>query len=87
MTDRKQLGQMTLDEVANFAGDVTAGSANDQVAKAEFLRRQTLAAEETASFTRRNARYMLLSVVVIAVSSTTSAIFVYLAWAFPHLPH
>jgi hypothetical protein len=87
MIDRKQLGLMTLDEVADFAANVTAGTANDQAANAEFLRRQTLAAQKTASFTRRNAGYLLTSVIVIAVTSTINAVFAYLAWAFPHLPH
>ena len=85
MVDRKQLGQMSLDEVADFMGNVTAGSANDQAAKAEFLRRQTLAAQETASFTRKNARYLLASVIVIAITSALNALFAFLVWKFPHV--
>ena len=35
----------------------------------EFMRRQTAAAKETAIYTRQNARYLLFSVIVLALSS------------------
>jgi hypothetical protein len=85
--ERKALGAMTLDEVADWKAMVSRDSTSDQVADAEFLRRQTKAAEDTARFTRVSAICMAASVMVIAVTSTLSALFAYLAWAYPHVPH
>lgn len=74
--ERKDLGVMSLDDLANWMATISAGSPNDQVAKAEFLRRQTQAQIDsaeatkiTAVFTSRNAKYLLWSVVVLAASS------------------
>jgi hypothetical protein len=79
--ERQQLASMTLDDLANWMAQIGAGSPNDQVAKAEFLRRQTQAqidaakaAEDTAVFTRHNARYMLWSVIVLAASSVCTLV-------------
>ena len=68
--------------------NASPGAGLDQVARAEFTRRQTLmqrqatdaaiaaanAAEETAQFTRDNARYMLWSVIVLAAASAGTLI-------------
>lgn len=66
---RQALGKLSLDDLADWMAGVSMNTPNDQLARAEFLRRQTLAAEDTADFTRQNARYMLFSVFVLALSS------------------
>ena len=95
--DRQGLGNQSLDELANFKGSVTAGSANDQAANAEFMRRQALwqeqatiaaqkeadAAERTAQFTRKTARYMWWSVLAILASAAIQAFVTVLSWVFP----
>lgn len=74
MRNRRELliVSKSLDEVADIMAGCTAGSVNDQTAKAEFLLRQTdylrqqtehqkCAAEfakETADFTKQYTRYM-----------------------------
>jgi len=61
--------------LADFMAGVTQGSLNDQMARAEFMLRQTEfqkqasdAAKETALYTQRYTRYMLWSVVILAIS-------------------
>ena len=74
---RKQsVAGKSLEEVAEFMAGVTSGSPNDQVARAEFLLRQTefqrdaaAAAKETAIYTQRYTRYMFWSVVILALSA------------------
>lgn len=80
---RKSLADMSLDQLADWMSTIQPNTNNDMTARAEFLRRQTLlaqaataatvkaadAAVETARFTRDNARYLLWSVIVLAVSS------------------
>lgn len=66
MADLKAL---PLDEVARFMGDSMAGSMNDQAGQAEFLRRQTQAAQDTAAATQKYTRYMFWSVVVLTLSA------------------
>ncbi len=93
---RKHLAGKSLDEVADFMAGVTAGSGNDQAAKAEFLRRQTEfqrqateAAIQTASETQRYTRYMFWSVVILAASSLLSfgvSLAAYLNATSPKLP-
>jgi hypothetical protein len=79
--DRQVLGDQSLDDLTDRMASVTIGSPNDQAVRAEFLRRQTLAAieaakaaENTAKFTRDSARYMLWSVAVLAISSVATLI-------------
>lgn len=57
----------------------------------EFMRRQTVAqqdaaqaAKDTAIYTQKNARYMLWSVIAIAVTSGLNALFAFLTWYAPH---
>lgn len=76
---RQTLANKSLDEIADFMSGVTAGSINDQAAKAEFLLRQTQfqqqatdATIQTATETQRYTRYMFWSVVILAVSSVLS---------------
>ena len=81
MSPPRQLAGKSLDEIADFMADVTQGSPNDQMARAEFLLRQTnlqkevaKAAKETALYTRRYTRYMFWSVVMLAVSAIASLV-------------
>jgi 2-phosphoglycerate kinase len=71
---RQNLGKLSLDELADWMASVTMNSQNDQMVRAEFLRRQTLAAEDTAGYTKTNARYMLWSVIALAASSLIALI-------------
>ena len=78
---RQDLGTKTDDEVADWMAGVGSGSQNDMTARAEFLRRQTQlqreatqAAKDTATYTKENARYMLGSVIVLAISALISAV-------------
>ncbi len=64
---RKDLGTKTLDELADWMAEY--GNNNVGVAQTEFLRRQTQAALDTAEFTKKNARYMLWSVIVLSASA------------------
>ena len=83
INQRQNLGNMTLDQLADWTASIGVGSQNDQVAKAEFLRRQTVAAERSATATIDNARYMLYSVIAIALTSGLTVIVSVLAWRFP----
>lgn len=64
---RKDLGKKTLDELADWMAEYGGNTVG--VAQAEFLRRQTQAALDTAEFTKKNARYMLWSVIVLSASA------------------
>ena len=75
MSPPRQLAGKTLDEIADFMAGVTQGSLNDQMARAEFMLRQTnfekeaaAAAKETACHTQRYTRYMFWSVIILALS-------------------
>lgn len=65
----KQLRDCSLDELAELMGGASAGGGPDQKVKAEFLKRQTSARIETAIATKIYTKYMLWSVLVLAVSS------------------
>jgi hypothetical protein len=80
-TLRSRIAGKSLEEVADFMAGVGPGSPNDQVAKAEFLLRQTQsqekasrAAQDTAEYTQRYTRYMLWSVVILAISAIGSLV-------------
>ena len=67
--ENSRLRYASLDDVA---GRMIAGMPNSEAeleARAEFMRRQTVAAQETAAATQRYTRYMLVSVVVLAGSA------------------
>jgi cytochrome c-type biogenesis protein CcmH/NrfG len=58
----------SLDEVTQMMADCEPNSMNDQKARAEFLRRQTKAIQESAAATKRYTLYMLISVVLLLIS-------------------
>lgn len=73
---RAEIANLTLDEVADWVSNITPDSINEMAGKAEFMLRQTRLQEKatdaaiaTAKFTRHSSIYMLLSVVVLAISS------------------
>lgn len=68
----------TLDEVANMMVGIHPESKESQRAKAEFLRRQTHAIQETAAATKKYTLYMLISVVLLLLSVMGTLIFSYL---------
>lgn len=75
MSPPRQLAGKSLDEIAEFMAGVTQGSLNDQMARAEFMLRQTEfqkqasdSAKEAAFYTQRYTRYMFWSVVILAIS-------------------
>jgi uncharacterized membrane protein YebE (DUF533 family) len=70
---RQSLGQLTLDELADYMASTGVTSQNSNTAQAEFLRRQTSSIVETAMAARWNSRYMLASVVVLALGSVLTA--------------
>jgi hypothetical protein len=74
--DRREVSELSLDELADWLADRSHGPQTDMIGTTEFLYRQTLlqkkatdATIETALYTRQNARYMLWSVVALALSS------------------
>jgi hypothetical protein len=70
MTDGiERLHDLSVDDVARHMARGQANSQVDQEGRAEFARRQTLAAQETATATQRYTRYMFWSVVVLAASA------------------
>ena len=64
---RQELGNRSLDALADWMAEYGGNTVG--VAQAEFLRRQTQAALDTAEFTKKNARYMLWSVIVLSASA------------------
>jgi len=56
------------------------GSMDSLCAQLEFMRRQTKAQIDAA-------KYMLWSVLAIAVTSSLNALFAFLMWYVPHIPH
>ena len=68
----------SFDEVAKMMADCHPNSMNDQKAKAEFYRRQTLAIQETATATKRYALYTFITVVLLLVSVIVASVFNYL---------
>lgn len=84
----RDLEKLTLEQVAGSAG--VPGSVASQEVQLEFTRRQTQAqieaaeaTKETATYTRQNARYMLWSVIVLAVASVASFVLDLLAFLRP----
>ena len=79
MVERNDFDGKPHEDVANFMARSSSDSQNDQLARAEFLLRQTkfmecqaVAAKQTARETARYTRYMFWSVFVLAVSSFLS---------------
>jgi hypothetical protein len=73
---------MTPEELVTWAGERTANDGFRQpMVTLEFERRVTVAAQETAAYTKASARYMLWSVIVLAASAViTAAATVFSAW-------
>ncbi len=71
---------MSLVELASSMGNAQPGSVQHTMASAEFMRRQTIAQV-------RATRYMLWSVIAIAITSGVNAIFAFLIWYAPRIPH
>lgn len=70
------LGGKPLTETADLMASSASNTHADQMAKAEFLRRQTefiereaKAAEETSKSTRQYTKYMLWSVIILTLST------------------
>jgi hypothetical protein len=66
---------MDLEQLASSTG--MPGSSDSQAVQIEMLRRQTVA--QIAA-----ARYMLWSVIAIAITSSLNAMFAFLIWYAPH---
>jgi hypothetical protein len=75
----KKLQDMTLDEITGVMGDAQPGSPRHGVMSAELARRQTVAQIGAT-------RYMLWSVIAIAITSGLNALFAFLTWYAPHVP-
>jgi hypothetical protein len=86
-TIRQGLGSKSLDEIADWMASAKPDSQSIQIGQVEFSRRLTKAAEETAKHTKSNAHYMMWSVIVIAITSILNALFAFLNWYVPHVPH
>jgi len=74
----EDIKEQSLEYVAQMMAVSQPGSANDQKAKAEFYRRQTLAIQETATATKNYTLYMLISVLLLLVSVIGALVFSYL---------
>jgi hypothetical protein len=72
------LTNMSLENLALYTGGGQPGSMHDQQGRAEFLRRQTLAIQETATATKNYTFYMMLSVVLLALSVMATVAFNYM---------
>ncbi len=80
---RKQQGlaDLSLDELAERAGDASPGAPLAHAFEMEFMKRQTechqeaaKASKETANATKQYAKYMLLSIIILALSSAATLI-------------
>jgi hypothetical protein len=69
--------EMTTEQLAGSIGP-ERNSFNNMAVETEFLRRQTVAQI-------RSAKYMLWSVIAIAITSGLNALFAFLSWYAPHL--
>ena len=93
-SDREKLENETLGQLADRMQDGPNTPRHYYSALAELEPRKALwqkeaakAQEAAASYTKENARYMFWSVVGIFVAAAISALFSFLSWRYPHLPH
>lgn len=77
------LTKMSLENLALYMGGGQPGSMHDQQGKAEFLRRQTLAIQDTATATKRYTFYMMLSVILLSLSVIGTMVFTYMNYIKP----
>jgi hypothetical protein len=68
--------EMTINDIATMMGNAEAGSQRHTEMAAELTRRQTVAQINAA-------RYMLWSVIAIAITSGLNALFAFLTWYAP----
>lgn len=78
---RPDYASMTLDEIADRMAGAQPGSQVDHVAKCEYLLRQTRSQLETSVATRASARYILLSVLVLALASVANLVVTLAQWS------
>ena len=74
----EDIRNQSLDQVAEIMAGCQPNSMNNQKAKAEFYRRQTLAIQETARATKNYTLYMLISVLLLLISVLGTLVFNYL---------
>jgi hypothetical protein len=74
---RQGMAMLSLDALADQAASDPNGTVY-HAAMVEFARRAAVAIQETAAATRRNARYMLWSVIVLTVASAANVIVTWL---------
>ncbi|MGD0596882.1 MAG: hypothetical protein ABSA64_05090 [Sedimentisphaerales bacterium] len=74
----EDITKQSLEYVSQMMAGCQPNSMNDQKAKAEFYRRQTLAIQETATATKKYTFYMFISVVLLLISVIGNLIFNYL---------
>ena len=81
---RQGLADNTLDKLAD---EMALGPTSQRyhAATAELCRRQAEWQKEATKAQKNSARYMLLSVIAIAITSGLTALFSYLGWAHPHI--
>jgi hypothetical protein len=60
-------------------------SYRQSIVQLEFERRVAVAQIETAKSAKLNSKWMLCSVIVLALTGVLAAVFQYLAWMYPHL--
>jgi hypothetical protein len=75
--ERRRLSTVSLEELTDWTASQGPNSENGQVARAEFLRRQIIALEDTAQFTRRGALAMFITTGILAISAIGAAYFVF----------
>ena len=87
-SEREKMESWSLGQITDYMSNAECGSNAHTRASAEILRRQTIlqqeataaqqraadATIETAKFTHLNARYMLLSVIALVITSVLSLI-------------
>jgi hypothetical protein len=69
--------EMSVSDIATMMGNARVGSAKHTEMAAELTRRQTVAQINAA-------KYMLWSVIAIAITSGLNALFAFLIWYAPH---
>ena len=75
----RNLHNLPLSEIATRRGNPIDGGIHAYL-DAEITRR-------TAQAQINTARYMKWSVIAIAITSGLTAVFAFLSWIYPHIPH
>ncbi len=82
LADRMQFGPSSLGYYTALA-ELERRRTISQLAATEAAKEAADSAKATAKSTKKSARYILLSVVAILLTSGASALFSFLAWKFP----